>query len=70
MATISNKKADEVPWYHVCDRCNAKWFDPLQSAHCPRCGARCRSRERINPPWLNANRANDVSQARSISVSR
>jgi len=43
--------AAELPWYHVCSRCNAKWFAEIAKARCPRCRQRCTATEQIKPPW-------------------
>lgn len=43
---------DQRPFYHVCPRCNAKWFGREARMRCPRCGGRCASSERRMPPWL------------------
>lgn len=39
-------------WYFVCDRCDAKWFQPWNVGICPRCGQAAESRERMIPPWV------------------
>jgi len=40
-----------LPWYHVCDACNAKWFAQQAHDECPRCGRRHQSRDQQSPPW-------------------
>lgn len=39
------------PYYHVCSRCDAKFFSAECEEICPRCNAFSRSRERFRPPW-------------------
>lgn len=41
-------------YYHVCLRCNAKFFSPRSPDECPRCGVLNTSRERHAPPWKKA----------------
>lgn len=48
----SRERSQDIPWYHVCERCNAKWFAIARRATCPRCERRSRSTERLVPPWL------------------
>lgn len=48
-----------IPFYFVCPRCDAKWFWNRRLARCPRCRRRCRSVERIFPPWWRWNGAAD-----------
>lgn len=43
--------ADTSAFYHLCLRCDAKWFGRENSAPCPRCGKACLSDERAVPPW-------------------
>lgn len=38
-------------YYHVCERCNAKFYVPRSVDECPRCGTLSSSRERHVPPW-------------------
>lgn len=45
------EESHDVPWYHVCERCNAKWFAIARRATCPRCERRSHSMERLVPPW-------------------
>ena len=39
-----------MPYYFVC-ACNAKWFAPVSSVDCPRCGTPSTSTETLTPPW-------------------
>lgn len=41
-----------VRWYHVCGRCNAKWFSSDVAMGCPRCGKPSHSIEKLAVPWL------------------
>jgi len=41
----------ETPFYHVCERCNAKFFSRKRIEACPRCSSISRSSERLLPPW-------------------
>jgi hypothetical protein len=44
-------KGGSIPFYFVCELCDAKWFAETRTAHCPRCRTRNSSRERLIPPW-------------------
>jgi hypothetical protein len=40
-------------FYHLCVRCDAKWFTEAALCRCPRCGKRCRSEVQLQPPWVH-----------------
>lgn len=40
-----------VLFYHLCLRCDAKWFAKVNFGPCPRCGNANWSDERAVPPW-------------------
>lgn len=41
----------DLPWYHLCRRCEAKWFAPRRKMRCPRCGRMSKSPIPMRPPW-------------------
>ena len=54
----------ERPFYHVCERCNAKFFSRKCFETCPRCSSVSRSRERLLPPWcVSAHKRGDETSA-------
>ena len=48
---MSAKEA-QSRFYHVCQKCTAKWFAPVASMNCPRCGVASVTSEQIVPPWM------------------
>lgn len=50
------ERSRSLPWYHVCDACNAKWFAQQAHAPCPRCGRPHLSQEQRTPPWRGGER--------------
>ena len=49
---VSPGQDDSIPFYFVCSRCDAKFFNPVSTSDCPRCGNEgLESNERIHPPW-------------------
>ena len=53
-AAKSSDILGKAPWYHICDRCDAKWFASQQRMACPRCRRRSCAIERLVPPWLRS----------------
>lgn len=53
-----------TPWYHVCDRCDAKWFAGQQRMACPRCRRRSCAIDRLVPPWLRSRPGAESNGAR------
>jgi len=35
---LAVRRQRSLPWYHVCEACNAKWFAQQAQDECPRCG--------------------------------
>ena len=51
--------APEPPYYHLCC-CGSKFFAPVETIVCPRCGCESTSSERRRPPWAPAEaKSND-----------
>ena len=55
-----------LSWYHACSYCTAKWFSPLSSIACPRCGTESQSREQLAPPW-QSRQADQPKEQRDTS---
>lgn len=59
-STISPNNAgaqhEFIPFYFICELCDANWFAETQAADCPRCHTHNHSKERIVPPWWKDRR--------------
>ncbi len=46
------KQMQKAPsFYHLCVRCDAKWFTEVVTCQCPRCGKECHSDVQMQAPW-------------------
>ena len=49
-------------FYHLCLRCDAKFFTPEAERNCPRCGNWSVSTEWRLPPWANVQTGADFEK--------